>query len=76
MAIQGSDKSTDSLDRYSFKQRIENIDSGSVKDAIIQSPNRLRRSLSGLSATQALVKFPIFIIVFCLVFTGYFTLHS
>ena len=76
MAIQGSDKSTDSLDRYSFKERIENIDSGSVKDAIIQSPNRLRRSLSGLSATQALVKFPIFIIVFCLVFTGYFTLHS
>ena len=76
MAIQGSDKSTDSQDRYSFKERIENIDSGSVKDAIIQSPNRLRRSLSGLSATQALVKFPIFIIVFCLVFTGYFTLHS
>ena len=76
MAIQGSDKSTDSLDRYSFKERIGNIDSGSVKDAIIQSPNRLRRSLSGLSATQALVKFPIFIIVFCLVFTGYFTLHS
>lgn len=76
MAIQGSDKSTDSLDKYSFKERIENIDSGSVKDAIIQSPNRLRRSLSGLSATQALVKFPIFIIVFCLVFTGYFTLHS
>jgi len=76
MAIQGSDKSTDSLDRYSFKERIGNIDSDSVKDAIIQSPNRLRRSLSGLSATQALVKFPIFIIVFCLVFTGYFTLHS
>ena len=76
MAIQGSDKSTDSLDKYSFKERIQNIDSGSVKDAIIQSPNRLRRSLSGLSATQALVKFPIFIIVFCLVFTGYFTLHS
>ena len=76
MAIQGSDKSTDSLDKYSFKERIENIDSSSVKDAIIQSPNRLRRSLSGLSATQALVKFPIFIIVFCLVFTGYFTLHS
>ena len=76
MAIQGSDKSTDSLDKYSFKERIQNIDSNSVKDAIIQSPNRLRRSLSGLSATQALVKFPIFIIVFCLVFTGYFTLHS
>ena len=76
MAIQGSDKSTDSLDKYSFKERIQNIDSGSVKDAIIQSPNRLRRALSGLSATQALVKFPIFIIVFCLVFTGYFTLHS
>lgn len=76
MAIQGSDKSTDSQDRYSFKERIQNIDSESVKDAIIQSPNRLRRSVSGLSATQALVKFPIFIIVFCLVFTGYFTLHS
>ena len=76
MAIQGSDKSTDSLDKYSFKEKIQNIDSDSVKDAIIQSPNRLRRSLSGLSATQALVKFPIFIIVFCLVFTGYFTLHS
>ena len=76
MAIQGSDKSTDSPYGYSFKERIKNIDSDSVKDAIIQSPNRLRRSLSGLSATQVLVKFPIFIIVFCLVFTGYFTLHS
>ena len=76
MAIQGSDKSTESLDKYSFKERMQNIDSASVKDAIIQSPNKLRRSLSGLSATQALVKFPIFIIVFCLVFTGYFTLHS
>ena len=76
MAIQGSDKSTDSPYGYSFKERIKNIDSDSVKDAIIQSPNRLRRSLSGLSPTQALVKFPIFIIVFCLVFTGYFTLHS
>ena len=76
MAIQGSDKSTESLDKYSFKERIQNINSDSVEDAIIQSPNRLRRSLSGLSATQALVKFPIFIIVFCLVFTGYFTLHS
>ena len=76
MAIQGSDKSTESLDKYSFKERMQNINSDSVKDAIIQSPNRLRRSLSGLSATQALVKFPIFIIVFCLVFTGYFTLHS
>ena len=76
MAIQGSDKSTDSPDGYSFKERMKNIDSDSVKDAIIQSPNRLRRSLSGLSATQVLVKFPIFIIVFCLVFTGYFTLHS
>jgi len=76
MAIQGSDKSTDSPDGYSFKERMKNIDSDSVKDAIKQSPNRLRRSLSGLSPTQALVKFPIFIIVFCLVFTGYFTLHS
>lgn len=76
MAVQGSDKSTDSPYGYSFKERIKNIDSDSVKDAIIQSPNRLRRSLSGLSATQVLVKFPIFIIVFCLVFTGYFTLHS
>jgi len=76
MAIQGSDKSTDSPDGYSFKERMKNIDSYSVKDAIKQSPNRLRRSLSGLSPTQALVKFPIFIIVFCLVFTGYFTLHS
>ena len=76
MAIQGSDKSTDSPYGYSFKERIKNIDSDSVKDAIKQSPNRLRRSLSGLSATQVLVKFPIFIIVFCLVFTGYFTLHS
>jgi len=76
MAIQGSDKSTDSPYGYSFKERMKNIDSDSVKDAIKQSPNRLRRSLSGLSPTQALVKFPIFIIVFCLVFTGYFTLHS
>ena len=76
MAIQGSDKSTDSPDGYSFKERMKNIDSDSVIDAIKQSPNRLRRSLSGLSPTQALVKFPIFIIVFCLVFTGYFTLHS
>ena len=32
--------------------------------------------MSGLTATQALVKFPVIVIVFCLIFTGYFTLHS
>ena len=76
MTIQGSDNSADSSDKISYKERMKNIDSDSLKDAIIQSPNRLRRSLSGLSATQALVKFPVIIIVFCLLFTGYFTLHS
>ena len=42
------------------------LDEARYKDAIIQSPNRLRRSLSGLTATQALVKFPVIIIVICL----------
>ena len=57
MTIQGSDNSADSSNKISYKERMKNIDSDSLKDAIIQSPNRLRRSLSGLSATQALVKF-------------------
>ena len=76
MTIQGSDNSADSSEKISYKERMKNIDSNSVRDAIIQSPNKLRRSLSGLSATQALVKFPVVIIVFCLIFTGYFTMHS
>ena len=76
MTIQGSDNSADSSEKISYKERMKNIDSNSVRDAVIQSPNKLRRSLSGLSATQALVKFPVVIIVFCLIFTGYFTMHS
>ena len=76
MTIQGSDNRADSSEKISYKERMKNIDSNSVRDAIIQSPNKLRRSLSGLSATQALVKFPVVIIVFCLIFTGYFTMHS
>ena len=76
MTIQGSDNSAESSNKISYKERMKNIDSNSLKDAIIHSPNKLRRSLSGLTATQALVKFPVVIIVICLVFTGYFTLHS
>ena len=76
MTIQGSDNSADSSNKISYKERMSNIDSNSVKEAIILTPNKIRRSLSGLSPSQALVKFPIFVIVFCLVFTGYFTLHS
>lgn len=76
MTIQGSDNSADSSEKITYKERMKNIDSNSVRDTIIQSPNKLRRSLSGLTATQALVKFPVVIIVFCLIFTGYFTMHS
>tara|TARA_B100000427_G_scaffold297306_1_gene277583 strand:+ start:5524 stop:8448 length:2925 start_codon:yes stop_codon:yes gene_type:complete len=76
MTIQGSDNSADSSEKITYKERMKNIDSNSVRDAIIQSPNKLRRSLSGLTATQVLVKFPVVIIVFCLIFTGYFTMHS
>ncbi|MBV23369.1 MAG: hypothetical protein CMA53_04645 [Euryarchaeota archaeon] len=76
MTMRGSEKNTNSSEKKSYKERIQNIDTNSLKDTIIQSPNKLRRSLSGLTATQALVKFPVIIIVFCLVFTGYFTLHS
>lgn len=76
MTMRGSEKNTNSSEKKSYKERIQNIDTNSLKDTIIQSPNKLRRSLSGLTATQALVKFPVIVIVFCLVFTGYFTLHS
>tara|TARA_B100001778_G_scaffold1576_1_gene1399 strand:+ start:5661 stop:8570 length:2910 start_codon:yes stop_codon:yes gene_type:complete len=76
MTIQGSDNSANSSEKNSFKERMKNIDSNSIREALIQSPNKLRRSLSGLTATQALVKFPVVIIVFCLLFTGYFTMHS
>ena len=55
---------------------IKNIDANSVKETVIRAPNKIRRSLSGISATQALVKFPIVIIVLCLLTTGFFTLHS
>ncbi|MAD56324.1 MAG: hypothetical protein CL974_02120 [Euryarchaeota archaeon] len=76
MTMRGSEKNTNSSEKKSYKERIQNIDTNSLKDTIIQSPNKLRRSLSGLTATQALVKYPVIVIVFCLVFTGYFTLHS
>ena len=76
MTMRGSEKNTNSSEKKSYKERMQNIDTNSLKDTIIQSPNKLRRSLSGLTATQALVKFPVIVIVFCLVFTGYFTLHS
>ena len=76
MTMRGSEKNTISSEKKSYKERMQNIDTNSLKDTIIQSPNKLRRSLSGLTATQALVKFPVIVIVFCLVFTGYFTLHS
>ena len=76
MTIQGSDNSANSSEKNSYKERMKNIDSNSIREALIQSPNKLRRSLSGLTATQALVKFPVVIIVFCLLFTGYFTMHS
>ena len=76
MTIQGSDNSANSSERNSYKERMRNIDSNSIKEVLIQSPNKLRRSLSGLTATQALVKFPVVIIVSCLLFTGYFTMHS
>ena len=33
-------------------------------------------SVHGLTIRKGPIKFPIFVIVFCLVFTGYFTLHS
>ena len=59
MTIQGSDNSADSSEKITYKERMKNIDSNSVRDAIIQSPNKLRRALSGLTATQALVKFPV-----------------
>ena len=76
MTIQGSDNSANSSEKNSYKERMKNIDSNSIREALIQSPNKLRRSLSGLTATQALVKFPVVIIVFCLLFTGYFSMHS
>ena len=76
MTMRGSEKNTNSSEKKSYKERMQNIDTNSLKDTIIQSPNKLRRSLSGLTATQALVKFPVIVIVFCLVFTGYFTLYS
>ena len=69
--------------KESFNERViktqesmKNIDSSSVKDAVIRAPNKIRRSVSGMSGTQALVKFPIVIIVFCLLGTGFFTMHS
>ena len=69
--------------KESFNERVsktqesmKNIDSLSMKDAVIRAPNKIRRSVSGMSATQALVKFPIVIIVFCLLGTGFFTMHS
>ena len=76
MTMRGSEKNTNSSEKKTYKERMQNIDTNSLKDTIIQSPNKLRRSLSGLTATQALVKFPVIVIVFCLIFTGYFTLHS
>ena len=58
------------------QEAMKNINSNSVKDAIIHAPNRIRRSTSGITATQALVKVPVLTIVLCLVVTGFFTMHS
>ena len=65
-----SDKSS------SIKKSIKNIDMVSVKDSVIMAPNKIRRSMSGMSSTQALVKLPVLTVVLCLVVTGFFTLHS
>ena len=65
-----SDKSS------SIKKSIKNIDMVSVKDSVIMAPNKIRRSMSGMSTTQALVKLPVLTVVLCLVVTGFFTLHS
>ncbi|MDC3281755.1 MMPL family transporter [Euryarchaeota archaeon] len=69
--------------KESFYERVnktqdsmKNIDSLSMKGAVIRAPNKIRRAVSGMSGTQALVKFPIVIIVFCLLCTGFFTMHS
>ena len=60
----------------SIKKSIKNIDMVSVKDSVIMAPNKIRRSMSGMSSTQALVKLPVLTVVLCLVVTGFFTLHS
>ncbi|MCP2503381.1 MAG: hypothetical protein NLN66_04900, partial [Candidatus Thalassarchaeaceae archaeon] len=60
----------------SVRDYIPNMNSDSVKDAIIHAPNTVRRSLSGVSGTQALVKLPVLTIVLCLLVTGFFTMHS
>jgi len=60
----------------SIKQSIKNIDLDSVKNTVIMTPNKIRRSMSGMTGTQALVKLPVFTVVLCLLVTGFFTLHS
>ena len=60
----------------SIKQSMKNIDLNSVKDTVIMTPNKIRRSMSGMTGTQALVKAPVLTVVLCLVVTGFFTLHS
>ena len=60
----------------SIKQSMKNIDLNSVKDTVIMTPNKIRRSMSGMTGTQALVKLPVFTVVLCLLVTGFFTLHS
>ena len=65
------EKSFDSVRNY-----VKNINTESIKDTIIHSPNTVRRSLSGISGTQALVKLPVLTIVLCLLVTGFFTMHS
>ena len=58
------------------QESMRSIDADAVKDAVIHTPNKIRRSLSGISASEALVKFPVLIIVLCLLVTGFFTMHS
>ena len=69
--------------KQSLNQRISNtqdsiksMDADTLKDAVIHAPNKIKRSLSGVSATQALVKLPVVTIVICLLVTGFFTMHS
>ena len=60
----------------SSKEVIQNVDSDSFMSSLKRIPNAIRRDFVNASGTSLLTRAPAITIAFCLIVTGFFTLHS
>ena len=58
------------------KEAAGSVDAETVGSAVRRAPNALRRALSESTPTGVLTMFPALTVVLCLLFTGFFTMHS